>query len=216
MRSVRLASLLVGAGLFLAACGDNGTADSDGGTDGGADGGDARVPDATVDARPPDSSTADAGLPQPKLVDSDNTTSAIRPRIAVNASGRALAIWLTGCTTTTDPSSTGTATLSMCTEVWGNAFISGNWGNATKLTSGVGGIRAGSSLEYPDVAIDTAGSGVGGLAPGGRHAASACGGGTLDRDRLGGPRAARQQHRPRPSRPRRCWQWHRRRSVGAG
>jgi len=159
MRSVRLASLLVGAGLFLAACGDNGTADSDGGTDGGADGGDARVPDATVD-RQPDSATADAGLPQPKLVDSDNTTSAIRPRIAVNASGRALAIWLTGCTTTTDPSSTGTATLSMCTEVWGNAFISGNWGNATKLTSGVGGIRAGSSLEYPDVAIDSAGNGV--------------------------------------------------------
>lgn len=149
MRSVRLASLLVGAGLFLAACGDNGTADSDGGTDGGsADGGDARVPDATIDARPPDSATADAGLPQPKLVDSDNVSAAFRPRIAVNAGGRALAVWLAGCTGTN------------CTEVWGNNYTNGNWGTATKLNTLTGNIAAGSSLEYPDIAIDAAGAGV--------------------------------------------------------
>jgi len=151
MRAVGLASILMCSGLLLAACGDNETTTSDSGLDSGVDGSRDGAVDATVDARMVDSQTPDAAIPSALLVDSDDATSAIRPRIAVNANGTALAVWMANCTTTTRTD---------CADIWGNKFNGTSWGTATLLDTIAGAIPATSTPEYPDVCIDSAGNGV--------------------------------------------------------
>jgi len=154
MRAVGLASILMCSGLLLAACGDNETTTSDSGLDSGVDGSRDGAVDATVDARMVDSQTPDAAIPSALLVDSDDATSAIRPRIAVNANGTALAVWMANCTTVPPASRVD------CQDIWGNRFNGTSWGAATLLDTLPGLIPANSTVEYPSVCIDSAGNGV--------------------------------------------------------